>query len=41
MKPLIKCGWNGRNINSTTNTKKKKLVVKSFDLVKSLDSCKS
>jgi len=37
MKPLIKCEWNGHNINSTTNTKKEKLTVKSFDLVKNLD----
>jgi hypothetical protein len=36
-KPLIKCEWNGHDINSTTITKKKKLIVKSFDLVKSLD----
>jgi hypothetical protein len=37
MKPLIICEWNGHHINSTTNTKKKKLIVKSFDVVKSLD----
>jgi len=37
MKPLIKFEWNGHNINSTINSKKKKHTVKSFDLVKSLD----
>jgi hypothetical protein len=37
MKPLIKYEWNGHDINSTTITKKKKLTVKSFDVVKSLD----